>query len=843
MRWRSVPRLYIRRLKATLVPELLAMLGIAIGVALLFASQVAGTTLSGSASKLASAVLGPVRLELQARSLDGFDASMVGRVRAIPGVRATIPVLEEPANAIGPHGETSIELVGVEPSAAKLGGAAVRRLSGSQLASQEALAVPERIITAIGDHREAPITLQIGGHRGEAIVGLEVKAKESALVASSPLVVAPLSFAQQLAGIGDRVTRIFVTPAPGREASVRRALSRLAGDRLNVRPAGFDATLFEQAAAPINQSTTLFSAISALVGLIFAIYAMLLTVPHRRNLVYELRFIGFTRSEVIKVLAFDAIVLGACASALGYIFGEILSSLYLHANPGYLVYAFAISTQRQVTAADIGFTVGAAMLTAFVGVFAPGRQIFSRFQHQERSSSPDLSRHYRDGMAIGGIACLGLTTGVLYFIPRLALLGMASLTLSVVLLLPIVLDGVVAFGTWVRGRIIGSTPRIAVTDLRYPSYRLRSTAIAATGAVAVFGSVAIGGARQNLQRGLNNSSQAFNSYGQLWVAPAGNYDLFTTTPILMTTAARTSRRMSRLAGVQRVESYGGAYLDVGSRRTWVLAPPASAAVPISPTQLVEGSLARATRQFRAGGAVVVSQALASEHGLRIGSIFRLPTPVPTSLRVAAIGTNLGWPSGALILNATDYARAWGSPAPSAYLLTLQPDANLAEVEGEVAHALGPKTGLAVESTQHRIDRGHAASHAGLAQLGQISEMVLITAVIAMAIAMSTLIWQRRPMLAQQQTEGFYSLTLWGALVLETAVLLGTGCMAGALAGIYGQLLLSHALATVTGFPVVVSVGALIATTSFAAVTAVAVAVVAIPGYFAARVRPAILIAE
>ncbi len=843
MRWRSIPRLYRRRLKATLVPEVLATLGIAIGVALLFASQVAGTTLSGSASKLASAVLGSVRLEVEARSLQGFDASTVARVRAIPGVRAAIPVLEEPANAIGPHGETSIELVGVEPSAAKLGGAAVRRFSGSQLAHSEALAVPERIISAIGDAREAPITLQIAGrNRQPAFVGLEVKTKESALIASSPLVVAPLSFAQQLAGVGNRVTRIFVTPAAGREAAVKRALLALAGDRLNVRPAGFDATLFEQAAAPINQSTTLFSAISALVGLIFAIYAMLLTVPHRRNLVYELRFIGYTRGEVIKILAFDAIVLGTCASILGYVFGEILSSLYLHANPGYLVYAFAISTQRQVTVADIGFTVCAAMLTAFVGVFAPGRQIFSRFQQQERASH-DLSRQYRDGMAIGGVVCLGLTTAVLYFAPRLALLGMASLTLSVVLLLPIILDGVVAFGTWVRGRIIGSTPRIAVTDLRYPSYRLRSIAIAATGAVAVFGSVAIGGARQNLQRGLNNSSQAFNSYGQLWVAPVGNYDLFTTTPISSDVAVRTGRSLRQLPGVQRVERYGGAYLDIGSRRTWVLAPPVSASVPISPTQLVEGSLAKATRRFRAGGVVAVSQSLASEHGLRIGSVFRLPTPVPTTLRVAAIGTNLGWPSGALILNAADYARAWGSSAPSAFLLTLQPGASLAEVKAEVTHALGSETGLAVESTQYRIDRGHAASHAGLSQLGQISDMVLITAVIAMAIAMTTLIWQRRPMLAQQQTEGFYRVTLWGALVMETAVLLGTGCLVGALAGIYGQLLLSHALASVTGFPVVVSIGALIAMTSFALVTAVAVAVVAIPGYFAARVRPAILISE
>ncbi len=57
----------------------------------------------------------------------------------------------------------------------------------------------------------------------------------------------------------------------------------------------------------------------------------------------------------------------------------------------------------------------------------------------------------------------------------------------------------------------------------------------------------------------------------------------------------------------------------------------------------------------------------------------------------------------------------------------------------------------------------------------------------------------------------------------------------------GQLLLSHALAVVTGFPVVTSIGALVAIGSLLAVTSVAVAIVAVPGYLAARVRAAIVL--
>ena len=81
------------------------------------------------------------------------------------------------------------------------------------------------------------------------------------------------------------INRILVEPSPGHEREVRAGLKRIAGNRLNVRPANFEAMVFGQAEGPTTQSTELFSAISALVGFLFAFNAMLLTVPQRRNLI------------------------------------------------------------------------------------------------------------------------------------------------------------------------------------------------------------------------------------------------------------------------------------------------------------------------------------------------------------------------------------------------------------------------------------------------------------------------------------------------------------------------------------------------------------------------------
>ena len=62
---------------------------------------------------------------------------------------------------------------------------------------------------------------------------------------------------------------------------------------------------------------------------------------------------------------------------------------------------------------------------------------------------------------------------------------------------------------------------------------------------------------------------------------------------------------------------------------------------------------------------------------------------------------------------------------------------------------------------------------------------------------------------------------------------------GAVFGLYGQLLLTRALSVVTGFPTLESTPWLGAIGNFALITAVAVAIVALPGYGAARARPTI----
>jgi putative ABC transport system permease protein len=292
MRLTSIIHLYRVRLKAriVLVQELFALGGIAVGVALLFASQIASASVNGSVRELTSEIVGGMQFQLEARGPQSFDQRLVADVRAIPGVRAVLPVLEANANAIGPSGQRGVELIGTEPRSALRGSPLLRHFSNAQLAKLSAIALPAPIAQAIGTESLHTITLQIGARDTRVLVGTELSASAVGALVDSPVAVAPLAYAQRLTEMQGRISRVFVQAAPGVERRVKAGLGRIAAARrLNLEPADYDARLFRVAAAPANQGESLFSGISALVGFMFAINAMLLTLNLRRRLVRGLR--------------------------------------------------------------------------------------------------------------------------------------------------------------------------------------------------------------------------------------------------------------------------------------------------------------------------------------------------------------------------------------------------------------------------------------------------------------------------------------------------------------------------------------------------------------------------
>jgi putative ABC transport system permease protein len=838
MRARNLLFLYVQRVRAHPLQELLAMLGIAVGVALMFAVLVANASVAGSVEQLVRGITGSAQLQVIARDQHGFDAALARRIERAPGVRAAAALVDVRATVAGPLGPArTVDLIGGDRRLVALGGGLLREIASPHIHLTRAVALPEPLADALGARSGGSVRMTFGARPRAVPVATVLSQDELGALVQSPIALAPLRFAQRLSGLRGRYSRVLVEAAPGRVAQVRAQLERLVGERANVAGADHEAQLLHRAAAPNDQSTALFAAISALVGLLFAFNAMLLTVPERRRFLADLRLEGLGDLTVVRLVLFDALVLGVAASAVGLLLGDLLSRNAFHAAPGYLSYAFTVGDQRIVSASALLFAIAGGLVATFVAALRPLSDLLSRRpldaayrEEDERIEGAFVPRRW---LLVAGAALAAAATGVLLAAPHYTIVGIALLVSAMLLLIPGIVTGVLRLIDVGSRRLRSPLLVVAVGELRATT--TRSIALAATGALAIFGSVAVEGSHFDLQRGLDADAHAFNARADLWVAPAGAANELAT---ISFDPAPTGRRIAALPGVRGVRAYRGGFLDIGDRRVWVVAPSRADPRPLLPSQLLEGDLTAANERLRGHGWVCLSSALVAAAGLHVGDVVTLPTPHPLRMRLAAIVTNLGWSSGAVLMNAADYRRGWGSADVGALQVLLDRGASASAVAGRVRALIGSRRELAVETAASRERRFRGSTRQGLARLTQIARLVLVAAALALAAALGGVVWSRRPRLASLKLSGFGDGDVWRALMLESAIVLAIGCSIGALFGLYGQYMLTRWLSDSTGFPTAYAPAWALALSTFAGITLVAVAIAALPGFAAARVSPA-----
>ncbi len=673
--------LYRNRLRVHAAQELLAGLGVAVAVALVSATLIANGSIAGSAGEVVHKVIGPASLQVRARGPEGFSESLLARVERLPGVQQAAPLLEETATLVGPSGQrVAVYLAGADLSLATLDGLAhtIPRQSltadGISLATATATALKLPPTASVED--QPPLSLLLRGRayprRISAILGKEA----AGALASARIAVVPLTDLQTLAGQPGRISRILIETQPGAEASVRKALTGLTGGRLTVARADQDLALLHQALGPSDQASGLFAAISALLGFLFAFNAMLLTAPERRQTIADLRVDGTRRGAIAQMVISQALCLGLAASAVGLLAGYALAVGLFHQSTGYLSQAFTLGSATVVGASPMLIALACGLLATCLGAGTPlldlrrGRASDAVYD-DEGAPGNQLSAETRNRLATIALGLLVMASALFALVPSAALAACVLLALSTMLAVPMALAGVMRATALIGEHYQQLTLLpVALTGLRATT--LRSMALAATGAVALFGSMALGGARDDLLRGIGQVAHRFSGGAQLWVISPLDNQATVSFPERDYTA-----RLAALPAVSGVGAYQGSFVDWGERRPWVISRPANATTSVLEGQILQGQTATAARRLREGGWIVLSKQIASEHHLKLGGIVRLPTPTGfAELRLAATSTNFGWPTGVIFMDTRDYTRAFATSALTALGVDLRPGSNV-----------------------------------------------------------------------------------------------------------------------------------------------------------------------
>jgi len=840
---------YVRWLRRHLAQELLAGIGVATAVALVFATITAAGSVSGSSTQAVRTVIGPATLQLHARSGAGISGSLLREAQRLPGVRGAGSLLEETATLRTANGRTAtVDLAGAGTSLVFLDGLA--RTIPSATLSARGIGLSSQTARQLGiggpsAARHGSVEVYVRGTAARMPISAVLGQEAFGALSDTSVAVMQLTELQSLMGLRDRVSRILVQPRHGEDAKVRSELTRLAHGGIDVTPAGQDIGLLSQALRPSDQASALFATVSVLLGVLLAMAALLLSIPDRRRMIADMRLMGMRRSAIVQMFAFQALVLGTAASLIGVLCGYVLSVTILTQSPRYLAEAFTLSTQTRFDVGSLALALATGIASCGIASMLPLLDLRGNSLLQDLYRQPGVPGNtmpLRLRRAADGCALLMLSAAAALFAAgsSLALLACTLLALATVCAVPIALSATIALCARIaRWRESFTALPVALSSLQATS--LRSFALAATGALALFGSIALGGSRSDLAHGIAGFAHSYASDAALWVGNRGDDQA-----VVGFSAGDLPQRISEVPGVKHVARYQGTFAAIDGRRVWVIARPPGGASHVLSSQIVQGSAALAQQRLAQGGWVVVSRQIAEQEKVGIGGRLTLPTPSGNvSLRIAALSSNLAWSPGALFIGSGQYTHLWGGGTNSttAIGVTLAPSASAAQSASRVRTLLGRSSGLVVRTSSELQASIDTLTGEGLGQLREISNLLLIAAILAMATAVASAVWQRRGALAGLRLCGVSPARLRRILFVEAGVMLCAGCVTGALAGIFGQAVIDGYLGRVTGFPV-----APIATDAwpfqiFALVVVVAFAATCTPIVLASRVSPNHALAE
>jgi len=355
----------------------LTTLAVALGVMLIFGLGGVVPTMVETFTRSMMSASGKVDLTVTHRLGQPFAADVVDRVARTSGVALATPEVEQaaplPLKRDVPVGEqvASVAVVGVDPAAA----ARVRDLA---VGAGRALAVDDRDAAILSADLAGRLGLALGdplvlpsqvGRTTFTVVGLLA----AATVPGQETVFVPLRSAQDLFGLGDRITAVQSTLAPDADrGAVEDAVRATLGDDFTVGGLSGNSSLLASIEVA-RYAFTLFGLFAMATAGFIILNSFRTVVAERRRDIGMLRAVGARRRTVTGLFLAESLLQGVLGTALGMGLGYgMASALFaamrpifeqvLHVALGPV--RFEPATYVQAVVLGIGITVLAAVIPA-----------------------------------------------------------------------------------------------------------------------------------------------------------------------------------------------------------------------------------------------------------------------------------------------------------------------------------------------------------------------------------------------------------------------------------------------------------------------------------------------
>ncbi len=762
----------------------LSILGVALGVAVVVAIDIANTSARRAFALSTETVTGRTTHQIVGGS-QGLDEAVYRDLVVRGVVSQAAPVVEGyvtgAATDVGP-----LQVFGIDPFAEN----GFRSFLGNQLSLDSdflpLLSEPNTGIISEQTARRANVqagqalAIEVNGRPATVrIIGLLTPQDEASRRGLDGIILTDIATAQELLGQVGRLSRIdLLLPegAAGEQAQQRIAAALPQGAEI-VRPATRSQAI-EQLSRAFEINLTALSLLALVVGMFLIYNTVTFSVVQRRGLLGTLRCIGVTRREIFGLILTEAILLGLVGSTLGVLLGLVLGRglvtlVTRTINDLYFVVTvrglfITPATLLKGLGLGLGATIAAALVPATEASFTPPRTVLRRSSVEERI------RRAIPLVTLLSVVMFALGSGVLLLPSRslwLSFGGLFGIVFGCALLTPLVTLGLMSVLRPVGGRFFGLLGRMAARDVVATLSRT-SVAIAAlmiAMSVTVGVGIMVGSFRQTVIGWLETSLQA-----DIYVSPPG----LAANRVDAVLDPAVVQALQTASGVESSVRYRGIQVRSGDRLVQVIG------IDVNPRgqrayTLVSGSPEQAWAAFQQG-AVFVSEPLAYRFNLpRSGGSISLQTEQgPQSFPIAGIYYDYSSDQGVVVMRLDKFQQIWNDRQISSLALTVAPGADVdalveqlrARVGGQQEVLIRSNRGLR-EGTLEIFDRTFAIT----------SVLQLLATVIAFVGVLSALMalqLERARELGVMRANGLTPRQLWGVVLGQTGLM---GFTAGLLA--------------------------------------------------------------
>jgi putative ABC transport system permease protein len=615
----------------------LSIVGIALGIAVLYASLATDAGIAASIDRTVRDLVGRADLRVEAFGPTGLSAESLAAIEDAPGVAVAAPALQKrtylepgvdnPA-ALAPP----VTVLGIDPGPE----AYVRDLilsSGTPLSGPNAFQalVTQTLAAANGTTLGGSITFQGADGAPVELTVVGIAGGDGPIVGSAGrTVILPLRTMQGLFD-DQTVSRVDIVVGQGATpAEAATAISvALTSQPYVLSSPGDVAASLRGSTADFRSTTALIAAVALFVGAFLIFNTLSMTVSERVRELGLLRAAGATRRQLIGFVVIQAVVLGILGALLGLVAGYVLAELMaadlrtiasipferVDPSPGSIAAVIAIG---------LGVTIAAAIEPARrAGSIPPVEALRDRLD-------PATARRARLGWLVGVFIVVGIA-GLLVWprdggVPGLARSGLVYLVLfGAVLAAPFVVGAL--------GRLAGlpfrGVLRVEERLARASIVRDRSRTTLTVGALAIGLAmvVAVGGVA-------HQSRLAASA----WLAEVIPGDELVTSIRPLALDEEVIGDLAAIDGVARVSPFAVFEVARDGVRMDAAAVVGGDLLADGRLQFIDGDRTAALKGLDAGGVAVLPRSLAERTGLTVGSTLTLAVGEGqvVDLRVAGI---------------------------------------------------------------------------------------------------------------------------------------------------------------------------------------------------------------